>query len=308
MVQQRTGETRIGQTIRQSAGKGIAYELLGICESIGVRANFGIGGAEHAWQAFLTAFLNFQQNRFLQGERIFLSGYYQFPEFPDLSPEKLREEVKLIDQQVAAHIERSIRQQRLPLIIGGGHNNAYGNIKGAAQALGRPVAVINFDAHADFRRLEGRHSGNGFTYAMEEGFLEKYIVFGLQPNYAPEKMLQRISDRPNIEIHVLNNLIRLSPDQFIQQVQQITEPVSQSPLGIEIDMDAVENVLSSACSPVGFSVQQLLNFIAVVKKHRHIAYIHIAEGTPHRADGTRSSRVGKLLAQVIANFLAPADY
>jgi formiminoglutamase len=39
------------------------------------------------------------------------------------------------------------------------------------------VNAINFDAHSDFRILEGRHSGNGFSYAYEEGFLKKYFIF-----------------------------------------------------------------------------------------------------------------------------------
>jgi formiminoglutamase len=64
----------------------------------------------------------------------------------------------------------------------GGHNNSYGNIKGTALAKGKPVNAINFDAHSDFRILEGRHSGNGFSYAYEEGFLKKFY-FGLHENY-----------------------------------------------------------------------------------------------------------------------------
>jgi formiminoglutamase len=38
------------------------------------------------------------------------------------------------------------------------------------------VNAINFDAHSDFRILEGRHSGNGFSYAYEEAFLKKYFI------------------------------------------------------------------------------------------------------------------------------------
>jgi arginase family enzyme len=40
----------------------------------------------------------------------------------------------------------------------------------------KTINAINFDAHSDFRILEGRHSGNGFSYAYEEGFLKKYFV------------------------------------------------------------------------------------------------------------------------------------
>ena len=63
-----------------------------------------------------------------------------------------------------------------PIIIGGGHNNAYGNIKGTSLAIGEPINVINFDAHSDFRPEEGRHSGNGFSYAYTEGFLNYYFI------------------------------------------------------------------------------------------------------------------------------------
>jgi formiminoglutamase len=55
----------------------------------------------------------------------------------------------------------------------------------------KTINAINFDAHSDFRILEGRHSGNGFSYAYEEGFL-KNIVFGLHENYTSKSVLDII--------------------------------------------------------------------------------------------------------------------
>ena len=78
------------------------------------------------------------------------------------------------------------------LIIGGGHNNAYGNIKGLALAKGIPVNAINFDAHTDFRAEEGRHSGNGFSYAYAEGFLKNYFIFSLQRNYTSDILFKTL--------------------------------------------------------------------------------------------------------------------
>jgi formiminoglutamase len=40
-----------------------------------------------------------------------------------------------------------IKLGKIPIIIGGGHNNAYGNIKGSALAKGK-LNAINFDAHS----------------------------------------------------------------------------------------------------------------------------------------------------------------
>lgn len=84
------------------------------------------------------------------------------------------------------------------LLLEDGHNNAYGIIKGCALALNKSMNVINFDAHTDLRKLEGRHSGNGFSYAYEEGFLKKYYVFGLHENYTPKTIFKNMKAQPEI--------------------------------------------------------------------------------------------------------------
>jgi formiminoglutamase len=58
------------------------------------------------------------------------------------------------------------------------------------------VNAINFDAHSD-RILEGRHSGNGFSYAYEEGFLKKYFIFGLHEIYLKSvlDLIKKTDDR-----------------------------------------------------------------------------------------------------------------
>jgi len=40
------------------------YILLGIPEDIGVKANYGIGGADSTWLPFLSSFLNIKSNDF----------------------------------------------------------------------------------------------------------------------------------------------------------------------------------------------------------------------------------------------------
>lgn len=83
---------------------------------------------------------------------------------------RMSELVSKIDKEVVHIIRTIINCGKIPIIIGGGHNNSYGNIKGTALANGKPINAVNFDAHSDFRILEGRHSGNGFSYAHSEGF------------------------------------------------------------------------------------------------------------------------------------------
>lgn len=303
IVKPRAGETRLGEAISLTGNENTRYEIIGIPESIGVRANHGIGGTETAWQSFLKVFLNLQANRFLSGEKIFLSGYFRFPDLAHAPVDELRKQVEQIDGEVSQKICETVAAGRIPVVIGGGHNNAYGNLKGASQALGMPVSVINFDAHADFRKLEGRHSGNGFSYAMSEGYLDQYSVFGLQKSYAPEHMLEELEIRPKIQIQYYEDLALGSHAQFREAVQAALHHTLAAPLGIEMDLDAIENVLSSATSPVGFSAQQALRFIREVKSAPTLAYLHLCEGAAELYDGRMYPSIGKLLAEIVAEFL-----
>jgi len=303
IVKSRAGETRIGQVISLTPNENTRYELIGIPESVGVRANHGIGGTETAWTAFLKSFLNLQSNRFLSGKTLFLSGYFQFPDLLHAGTDELREQVKRIDSEVSQKIFDTVNSGRIPIVIGGGHNNAYPNLKGTSRALGMPVSVINFDAHADFRKSEGRHSGNGFSYAMSEGYLGQYSVFGLQKSYVNEYMLLELESDSRIQVQYFDELTGPESPAFIRAVISALSHTSSMPLGIEIDLDAIENVLSSASSPVGFSVLQTLQFIREVKTAPNLSYIHLCEGAAELHDGRTSPAIGKLLAEMVAEFI-----
>src|SRR5689334_13285060 len=67
----------IAQSLATSSCK---YVLFGIPEDIGIRANMGLGGADTAWDPFLSAFLNIQSNDFFSGDEVLLLGHFDFSE------------------------------------------------------------------------------------------------------------------------------------------------------------------------------------------------------------------------------------
>jgi formiminoglutamase len=73
----------------------------------------------------------------------------------------------------------------IPVILGGGHETAYGHFLGYVKA-GRDVSILNWDAHADVRELlpGGRgNSGTPFRQALlhPERRCREYLVAGLLP-------------------------------------------------------------------------------------------------------------------------------
>lgn len=290
------------------------YVLLGIPEDIGVRANYGRPGAASAWKSAIKSIANIQHNRFSKGSQIIVLGHINVSEemrdvenldFNDIDDRsKLSQLVEKIDKEVSHIIFTIIKAGKTPIIIGGGHNNAYGNIKGSALAKGKPINAINFDAHSDFRILEGRHSGNGFSYAYEEGFLKKYFIFGLHENYTSKSVLdiiKKLEDRVRYNTYDSVN-IRKEKD-FGREMALALEFIRNDSFGIEIDLDAIPNIASSAMTISGFSVEELRQFISFFGQHKNATYLHICEGAPDLSDSPNNNLIGKLIGYLVTDFI-----
>ena len=130
------------EVIQQSPAK---YVLLGIPEDIGVKANYGIGGADTSWLPFLSAFLNVKSNDFFTGENILLLGHFDFGDLkfliennaytPDEMIDAYRHAINVIDDEVENILKIIAAAGKIPIVIGGGHNNCYPIIKGVAKGL-----------------------------------------------------------------------------------------------------------------------------------------------------------------------------
>ncbi|HNP33823.1 MAG TPA: formimidoylglutamase [Flavobacterium sp.] len=290
------------------------YVLFGIPEDVGVRANFGRPGADSAWESAIKSIANIQHNRFCKGSQIVVLGTLdvseEMEEAKDLDfrvtadRKKLSLLVDKIDKDVVHIVSNIIKCGKTPIVIGGGHNNAYGNIKGTALGLGRPINAINFDAHSDFRILEGRHSGNGFSYAYEEGFLKKYFIFGLHENYTSKNVLdnlKKIEDRVTYntydEIKVRKEKI------FLQELIRASDFIKMDSYGIEIDLDAIPNIASSAMTMSGFSVEELREFVFFFGSNQNAAYLHICEGAPELGEEKNNHLIGKLIGYLVTDFI-----
>ena len=319
----RAGEAKLGERLcflepgdslldlKSYARKGVRFALLGIPESIGVEANFGKCCTDNAWPVFLHFFLNMQSNRFLEGTDILCLGHIDTGELnqaaafldrtlPD-SVQQMRALCSRLDDRVFPVIEKIVRTGLIPIIIGGGHNNAYPIIKGTARALGATQGIncINCDPHADYRPLEGRHSGNGFSYAVEAGYLSRYFIFGMHEAYNPETALKAIDGNKNVAYSYFEPHGNLGA-----QIKKAVEFFKNSsmPVGIELDLDSIADMPSSSATPSGLRVEEARFFVSEMAARLQPAYLHLPEGAPTSA-GSDEAKVGKTLAYLAADFI-----
>ncbi|WP_298238344.1 formimidoylglutamase [uncultured Algibacter sp.] len=320
LLNKRSGESKFGQHVQiltrisniyeQLKNLDVKYVILGLPEDVGVFANHGKIGASKAWEVSLKSLLNIQSNEYTKAKEVLILGYLNFSrellEVSKLNSArkkdvlKARKLVETIDSYVSQLIYQIVLAGKKPIIIGGGHNNAYGNIKGASLALGKPINVINLDAHSDFRAEEGRHSGNGFRYAASEGFLGNYFIFGLHENYTPNSIFKILDKSKAIKYNTFEALEIRKELKFKQELNRALKHVTETPFGIEIDCDAIENIPSSAITPSGFSVNEARQFLNFFAKQEHATYLHICEAAPTKKTTTL---VGKLITYLITDFI-----
>ena len=290
------------------------YVIFGIPEDIGIRANYGRPGAASAWTTAVASIANIQHNRFCKGSKILILGQLdvsiEMAEVKNFDFNNIEDRAKMsllvekIDREVSHFVATIVRAGKIPIIIGGGHNNAYGNIKGTALAKGKPVNAINFDAHSDFRILEGRHSGNGFSYAFEEGFLKKYFVFGLHESYTSKSVLdniKKIDDR--VRYNTYDEVKIRKQKSFDQELHQALSFIKTEPFGLEIDLDAIPNIASSAITISGYSVEELRVFVNFFAQNNNVAYLHICEGAPDLGEQKNNHLIGKLIGYLVTDFI-----
>ncbi|MHA7844260.1 MAG: formimidoylglutamase [Winogradskyella sp.] len=318
LLKLRKGESKFGELVQlisnltniydDIVNLDVDYVIFGVSEDIGVYANYGQTGTYKAWETTLKVLLNIQNNNFTNPKRVLILGHLEYPEareIVNLKPSKknitkARALVEDIDKDVTHLVSSIVKAGKTPIIIGGGHNNAYGNIKGLALATNDKVNVINFDAHTDFRAEEGRHSGNGFSYTYAEGFLKNYFIFGLHENYTSDKLYKTLNKVKAIKYNTYESLDIRNELDYNAELERGLTHISPKPYGIEIDCDAIENIPSSAATPCGFSTKQARQFVNYFAKHENASYLHICEAAPTKKT---EIKVGKLITYLITDFI-----
>ena len=232
--------------------------------------------------------------------------------------EKLRKLTEFVDARVYDMIELVDASNKIPIVIGGGHNNTYPIIKAVNEALRKTgkikrkgINAINCDAHADFRPFEGRHSGNGFSYAFEEGILNKYAVFAMHEQYNTEGVISKFNNNKEFLFYnTYEDIFVREKETFNQALTNCINFCSEGSdmyCGIELDLDSINNVPSSARTSSGLSVLQARKYVYRCAKELNAAYLHIAEGAPVLSHIKADYKTGKLIAYLVSDFIKAAS-
>ncbi|MGI1944200.1 formimidoylglutamase [Shewanella glacialipiscicola] len=331
LVSVRNGETKLGQCVHlanhehpletilvTARAHGARFAIIGVSEDIGPRANLGRGGATDAFTASMHQWLNLQSNRFLSGTECLVLGQVNTADLQqqttsntadktDVTLGELRDAVEQLDERVIRIVSAILTAGLEPILIGGGHNNAYGLLMATYSHYQRQVAAVNLDPHSDFRLLEGRHSGNGFSYAADRGALGYYHVLGLHELKNSETNLSQLTEFGGTW-HSLQQIWIRRELSLSEALVDIAAKLNDTglPVGLELDVDAIAKMPSSASTIAGVPLLDAAHYVSYIARHCPCAYLHVAEAAPscHEAGIEAGLRdVGQSLSELIYAYI-----
>ncbi|NQY11735.1 MAG: formimidoylglutamase [Flavobacteriales bacterium] len=209
---------------------------------------------------------------------------------------------------LASVVAQLIPNDVFPIVIGGGHDVAYGHLKGIIEAIGntekKKIGIVNFDAHFDLRPVENKpNSGTPFAQIFSEyNSSVEYFAIGIQQP-ANTKELFGIAKENNVE-YVLNydcdvkntKTLLAHLDSFIDR---------NDALYITIDMDGFSSAYApgvSAPSPMGFTPFFVFDILKYLMETKKVISCDIAELNPEFDIDNCTAKLAARIVDLIVNY------
>jgi formiminoglutamase len=147
----------------------------------------------------------------------------------------------------------------------------------------------------DCRIPDVRHSGNSFSHAFLQGLIQSYVVLGVDRYSLNQYLIDFVERFPITSIAFDEYMLGRSLKKDL-----LFFTSTSTPTGLEIDLDSMANMPSSAQSPSGFSLNQVRSAVLLMNK-TNVAYLHLCEGAP--TNDIEERTVGKALCYLVLDFM-----
>jgi formiminoglutamase len=301
-LQRRPDDPRLGEVVEFWRGDPASLRpgrtvLIGFPQDEGVRRNGGRVGAAEA-PAEIRRWLY----RLTPGEPTDTRDLAQVPPL-DAGDLRIGSDLETSQQLLAGVVAGVLERGAVPIVLGGGHETAYGVFLGYVKA-GLAVGIINVDAHLDVRPLTGGqgHSGSPFRQALEHesAALARYVCLGVQRQVTSREHLRYALDRGCV-IRFADELQPSLAHHLAAEGGRIAG--SGHAVHLSIDADAVHMVEVpgvSAPNPVGLAGHEVIGAARLAGSAPEVAGLDLVEINP-RYD--RDGQSARWAAVLVWNFL-----
>ena len=196
-----------------------------------------------------------------------------------------------------------LKKGYFPLILGGGHEVAWGTFQGIADSTGENTltGIINLDAHFDLRKPSQNGASSGTPFYQIAGWHKehtrpfKYFVAGIQRQSNTPSLFKRADDLKTE--YITAKEIRIDSGSTLERLNQFIKSVDHIYFTVCMDVFNVAFAPGvSAPNPLGIDPHSALEVIRALFKSGKVIAADIAEVNPRFDIDQRTARLAASLA------------
>jgi formiminoglutamase len=276
-----------------------AWGVIGFACDEGVRRNQGRCGAAQGPEAIRKALAN------LPIKRIHEQTFYDFGDI--MCPDGNLEEAQSTLGEINAQL---LKNQIRPLVIGGGHEVAWGNYQGVVSAYpSKECMIINMDAHFDLRPLVHRYQGTSGTAFQQIAAIrqEQQLPFncyylGIQPTGNTQTFFDK-AEALGAKVMLADEFHEGGFEACLGLIDETTSQTDLIYLSICLDVFAAAFAPGvSSPQPLGLYPWHLIPVLKRLAASGKVMSLDIAEMCPpYDIDGMTAKLAAALIGQFIAS-------
>lgn len=288
------------------ADQGRQVAIIGFACDVGVRRNQGRPGAVEGPKALRQA---------LGKTPVLLDPSWRMSDVGDVTARG--DDLEGAQQALAETVTRLLEQKYLPIVLGGGHEVAWGHYQGicAAHPNSR-IGIVNFDAHYDLRPLlEGDKGSSGTSFLQiaqhrqRRGQRFDYLCIGTQ-RLCNTRAAHDTAAQLGAVIVPAEVVRQDAKERMITQLDTFIS--SCDVVYVTLCMDVFAAAFApgvSAPQPLGLYPHQLLPFLQFLAGSGKMVGFDVAEIAPALDCDNMTATLGAaLIAEVIHHLFTPPQY
>lgn len=265
----------------------LTFALLGFCSDAGIERNLGRLGAKEGPDAIRQALAKLALQRkdvlcYDAGDVVCLDGDLEEAQY-----------------ELGKRVSQLLQHQIVPIVIGGGHELAFGHYQGLVQQFPKEnIGIINFDAHFDMRPLLENNQGSSGTPFLqiakaheERNKRFNYLCIGIQ---AANNIPLLFDTAKEYEVKIVT-----ADDLCLQKINEEDSLFSQfvlqnDSLYLSLCLDVFAAAFApgvSAPQPMGLAPWQVIPLFRKFASTKKIISYDIAELSPAHDIDQRTARL-----------------
>ena len=257
----------------------MGFAFIGFCCDEGVRLNGGRVGASRGPESIRKEMSNLPCN-FSQEVKLFDVG------------DVICKDCSLSESQelISIAIQKVLNLNLFPIVLGGGHEVAFGNYMGILNYLSQEIqepniGIINFDAHFDLRPYsQVTSSGTMFRQiadiCSERNLEYSYLCIGVQ-KHSNTIELFKTADRLGAEYMLAKDIIDCDNGKLMNEIDDFIK--TRDHIYVTICSDVFSTAYApgvSAPQPLGLDPERVIKFLKHILMSNKVVSFDIAEVSP----------------------------